>query len=170
MRRSLVLAALLMAACTPGSAATQPAPTGTFSPADAKTLAMICTWQASVRTTSAGLQPLLAQFPVITDHAAFKSALNGLRAASAALTLDPASGDAWMIAIERRDPRPELMDLSKRLNIDSGFLSTLFDDLDAWATKDDLDPTSDLAAHLQQEIAGRQPLMSDEGGVVACPR
>jgi hypothetical protein len=169
MPKFLVVAALLMAACSPGSAPTPAAPTASFSPADTKTLGMVCTWQAAVRTTSAGLQPLLAQFPVVSDHAAFKSQLNSLRAASAALTVDPVSSDDWMIVIERRHPRSELMDLSKRLNSDSGSLSTLFNDLDAWATKDDLDPTSDLAAQLQEEIAARQPLMSTEGGLVVCP-
>ena len=159
--------AFLLAGCA-GSAATPLAPTSSFSPADMKTLTMICTWNMSVKATSDGLKPLIAEFPSVSDHATFRAKLDTLRSASATLTNDPASGDAWMVALERRFPRDELMELAKALENDSGSLLALFNDLDAWATKDNLDPTSDLAAQLQQEIAAQQPLLSDQLGATLC--
>lgn len=168
MRRLAALTiACLLAGCA-GSVATLPAPTSSFSPADLKTLTMICIWETSVKATADGLRPLIAEFPSVSDQAAFRAKLDALRSASAKLTNDPASGDAWMVALERRFPRDELMELAKALESDSGSLLALFNDLDAWATKDNLDPTSDLAAQLQHEIAARQPLLSDQLGVTLC--
>jgi hypothetical protein len=168
MRWFLAMAVALLAGCG-GSAPTPSTLTSSFSPADAKTLAMICAWRASVVTVSDGLKPLIAQFPVVSDRTAFKASLDGLRGASATLIQDPVSRDPWLVALERRHPRPELMVVSKALDIDSGPLATLFTDLDAWATKDNLDPTSDRAALLQEEIAARQPLQSEQLGVTPCP-
>ena len=167
MRRSVLVLGLLVAGCT-GVAPTLPTPTSSFSPADLKTLSMICTWNASVRAVSAGLKPLIAQYPVVTDHAAFKATLNTVRAASETLTIDPESRDPWPVALERRHPRDELMELVKQLGIDSDPLAALFSDLDAWATVDDLEPTSNLAAQLQQEIGALPPLLSNEQGPRLC--
>lgn len=168
MRRSLLAVVLLVAGCT-GVAPTLPAPTSSLSPADAKTLSMICSWNASVRAVSLGLMPLIAQYPLVSDHVAFKATLNSLRAASEALTSDPVSRDPWPVALDRRHPRDEFLELVKMLGGDGESLSALFIALDAWATADDLDPTSDLAAQLQQQIGELRPLDSEELGNRLCP-